>query len=99
MSNLLKSNQDIILAPVISEKAYQQQELNKYGFRVHPRANKVQIRRAIEQMFPGAKVASVNTSKVKGKTRRRGRVVGRTPDWKKAIVTLREGEIDLFEKV
>lgn len=95
----LQYDQDIILAPVISEKAYDQQELNKYRFRVHSEANKVQIRKAIERMFPGAKVAKVNTSKVRGKTRRRGRVIGKNPDWKKATITLREGEIDLFEQV
>lgn len=95
----LRSNQDIILAPVISEKAYDQQEQKKFRFRVHRDANKVQIRQAIEQMFPGAKVAKVNTSYVRGKVRTRGRIQGKTSDWKKATITLRAGDIDLFEQV
>jgi large subunit ribosomal protein L23 len=95
----LRTNQDVILAPVISEKAYDQQQQKKFRFRVHPTANKVQIRKAIEQMFPGAKVAKVNTSYVPGKKRLRGRIEGRTPGWKKATITLRAGDIDLFEQV
>lgn len=95
----LRTSQDVILSPVISEKSYALQEMKKYVFKVHPSANKVQIRQAIEQMFPGIKVASVNTQNITGKKRRRGRVVGKQADWKKATISLREGEIDLFEQV
>ena len=97
--SLLNAPQDIVLAPVISEKAYDEQSIKKYRFRVARAANKIQIRSAIETMFPGAKVASVNTQLVRGKTRRRGRHVSQESDWKKATITLREGEIDLFEQV
>lgn len=95
----LRTPHDVILSPVISEKSYTLQEMKKYSFRVHPSANKVQIRKAIEQMFPGIKVAKVNTQNVTGKVRHRGRVVGKQPDWKKATISLREGDIDLFEQV
>jgi large subunit ribosomal protein L23 len=95
----LRTSQDVILSPVISEKSYSLQEMNKYIFRVHKSANKVQIRKAIEEMFPGVKVAKINTANILGKKRRRGRVEGKRPDWKKATISLREGEIDLFEQV
>jgi large subunit ribosomal protein L23 len=95
----LRTSQDVILSPVISEKSYMLQEMKKYVFRVHASANKVQIRKAIEEMFPGIKVAQVNTQNVSGKKRRRGRVIGKQPDWKKATISLREGDIDLFEQV
>tara|TARA_B100001123_G_scaffold113968_1_gene132687 strand:+ start:3937 stop:4167 length:231 start_codon:yes stop_codon:yes gene_type:complete len=71
----------------------------KYVFRVHTQANKVQIRAAVEDLFD-VNVDKVNISKVKGKSRRFGRSVGRKPDWKKAVVTLRAGEtIDLVPGV
>ena len=69
---------------------------NTYVFEVHGKANKIQIRRAIENLFD-VTVLSVNTAKVPGKPRRRGRQVFRTPSWKKAYVKLREGDaIELF---
>ena len=89
---------DIILIPVVSEKSYEQMEDGKYRFKVHPEANKIQIRKAIEAMFEGVKVSKVNTQKVVGKSRRRGKVTGRLPNWKKATVTLASGEIDLFDR-
>ncbi|MEA3186875.1 MAG: large subunit ribosomal protein [Chthoniobacter sp.] len=68
---------------------------NKYVFRVNPRANKLQIKKAIEKLF-GKKVADVNTCNYRGKEKRVRGPLGRKPDWKKAIVTLKEGEkIDL----
>ncbi|HWB61138.1 MAG TPA: 50S ribosomal protein L23 [Chthoniobacteraceae bacterium] len=68
---------------------------NQYVFRVNPDANKLQIKEAIEKLF-GKKVVSVNTANYRGKTKTRGQRVGRTAHWKKAIVTLKEGEkIDL----
>lgn len=89
---------DVILSPVVSEKSYTEMDDGKYRFKVHSEANKIQIRKAIEAMFEGVKVDKVNTQKVRGKTRRRGRVTGRLPNWKKATVTLAEGDIDLFDR-
>ena len=87
-----------IVRPLITEKssaAYQ--DRGEYTFEVHPDATKPQIRSAIEQLF-GVKVTGVWTSNVRGKERRMGTSVGRRPNWKKAIVTLREGDtIEIFE--
>ncbi len=90
---------DILLSPIITEKSTIMGEDAKYVFRVHTQANKVQIRAAVEDLFD-VNVDKVNISKVKGKSRRFGRSVGRKPDWKKAVVTLRAGEtIDLVPGV
>jgi large subunit ribosomal protein L23 len=90
----------IIKSPVITEEStLQTHTQNKYVFRVDPRANKRQIRDAVEQMFPNVKVRSVNTMNYEGKlSGRRGRVApGRRADWKKAIISLRQGDtIDLI---
>jgi large subunit ribosomal protein L23 len=87
-----------IVRPLITEKssaAYQNR--GEYTFEVHPDASKPEIRSAIEQLF-GVKVTGVWTSNVRGKEKRMGRSVGRRPNWKKAIVTLREGDtIEIFE--
>jgi large subunit ribosomal protein L23 len=87
-----------IVRPLITEKssaAYQSR--GEYTFEVHPDANKPQIRSAIEQLF-GVKVTGVWTSNVRGKEKRQGTTVGRRPNWKKAIVTLRDGDtIEIFE--
>lgn len=87
----------IIKAPVLSEESTIHAEShNQYAFRVEPKATKGQIRDAVEKMFK-VQVVSVNTMNYRGKTRRRGRILGRRPDWKKAVVTLKEGEtIDLL---
>jgi large subunit ribosomal protein L23 len=88
---------DIILKPVISEKAVAAMSEGKYTFKVHPDANKQQIKEAIEKIF-GVTVVDVNTMNVKGKMRRMGKYVGRRSDWKKAIVKLKEGDsIKVFE--
>lgn len=88
---------DIILRPVITEKSTNLMGQNKYTFYVYPQANKIQIRQAVEQIF-GVRVAEVHTLKVRGKKRRVGRHEGRTPDRKKAIVTLKPGnKIEIFE--
>jgi len=89
---------DIVRGPVITEKGSLVNELgNQVVFRVHPRANKVEIRRAVESLFK-VRVEKVRTSRQLGKTRRVGRHLGRRPDWKKAYVTLAEGSrIDFFE--
>ena len=78
---------DIILAPVVTEKAVSQLAEKKYTFRVRQDANKIQIGQAVEEIF-GVKVAKVNTVSMKGQKRRYGRFEGYTSDWKKAIVTL-----------
>lgn len=89
---------DIIRRPLITEKtSIQKDNNNQVTFEVDRRANRIEIRRAVEKIF-NVNVASVRTLNVKGKTKRRGRVLGRRRDWKKAIVTLRPGErIDFFE--
>ena len=88
---------DIIVKPLISEKAVGGMDAGKYHFQVLQIANKTQIKDAIEQIF-GVKVVSVNTMRMHGKFRRVGKFVGRRSDWKKAIVTLAEGEtIKVFE--
>ena len=86
---------DILLAPVVSEKSYGLLDENKYTFVVDPRANKTEIKIAVEQVF-GVKVAAVNTINRQGKARRTRFGVGRRKDTKRAIVTLREGTIDIF---
>jgi large subunit ribosomal protein L23 len=89
---------DVIKKPIITEKGTLVNELgNQVVFRVDPRANKVEIRQAVEQLFK-VKVEKVRTSRVLGKTRRVGKTMGRRSDWKKAYVTLAEGSrIDFFE--
>lgn len=83
---------DIIRRPVITEKAVGKKEAEKtLCFEVHPDANKVQIRQAVEQLFK-VKVADVRTSIFEGKLRRRGRYSGYRPDWKKAYVRLKDGQ-------
>ena len=88
----------LIRRPVITERASDlQEDQNKYVFEVLCRANKVDIKRAIESMFD-VEVTKVNTSKDHGKVKRLGRFHGHRPDWKKAVVTLADGHsIDLFE--
>jgi large subunit ribosomal protein L23 len=89
---------DVIKGPIITEKGTLVNELgNQVVFRVDSRANKVEIRQAVERLFK-VKVEKIRTSRVLGKTRRVGRHAGRRPDWKKAYVTLAEGAtIDFFE--
>ena len=91
-----------ILRPVVSEKSTVLGEQGQYVFEVAPNANKIQIKRAVEQAFASRKVqvAAVNILHVTGKIRRRGKTVGATRSWKKAVVTLRAGQrLDLFEGV
>ena len=80
---------DIIIAPVLTEKSVAVLGEKKYTFRVADGANKVEIAKAVEEIF-GVQVAKVNTISMKGKKRRMGRFEGYTSDWKKAIVTLKE---------
>jgi large subunit ribosomal protein L23 len=87
----------VIIRPVISEKSYALIAEGKYTFRVHDRAHKTQIARAVEEIF-GVDVADVRTAKVRAKPKRRGLHWGKTRAWKKAIVQLAPGErIELFE--
>ncbi len=90
---------DVILKPVITEKSMADMANKRYSFLVHPEANKVQIREAVEKMFAGTKVASVNTMNYDGKTKRRGMTFGKTAKTKKAIVTLTADskEIEIYE--
>ena len=90
-----RNPRDILLAPVVSEKSYSLLDENKYTFVVDPRANKTEIKIAVEQVF-GVKVSSVNTINRQGKTRRTRFGQGRRKNTKRAIVTLREGTIDIF---
>ncbi|MCM8794019.1 MAG: 50S ribosomal protein L23 [Candidatus Omnitrophica bacterium] len=82
---------DVLLYMLQTEKSTRDNRANKYTFVVSPYANKVQIREAIEKIYK-VKVKKVNTIIVPGKIRRIGRFWGRKPDWKKAVVTLKEGE-------
>jgi len=94
-SALQKNPRDILLAPVVSEKSYGLLDEGAYTFVVDPRANKTEIKIAVEQVF-GVKVKSVNTLNRKGKTRRTRFGLGKRKDTKRAIVTLSEGSIDIF---
>jgi len=88
---------EVLLAPVVSEKSYSFIGANKYTFRVHPNAHKTQVRQAVEELF-GVKVINVNVVKVQAKPKRRGMFKGTRPGWKKAIVQLRAGDtIEIFE--
>lgn len=89
---------DVILKPVVTEKSMNAMAEKKYTFLVHTEANKTMIKEAVEKMFPGTKVASVNTMNMDGKTKRRGNTFGKTAKTKKAIVQLTEDskEIEIF---
>ena len=88
---------EILLAPVVSEKSYSLISEGKYVFRIHPDAHRTQVRQAVEELFD-VHVEGVNVLKVQSKPKRRGLVRGRKPGWKKAIVQLKQGEsIEIFE--
>ena len=90
---------DVILKPVITENSMNAMGDKKYTFFVHPEATKTQIKEAVEKMFEGTKVKSVNTMNIDGKKRRRGMTVGKTAKSKKAIVALTEDskDIEIFQ--
>ena len=90
---------DVILKPVVTEKTMELMADKKYTFLVHTEANKTMIKEAVEKMFPGTKVAGVNTMNLDGKTKRRGMTFGKTAKTKKAIVQLTEdsAEIEIFQ--
>jgi large subunit ribosomal protein L23 len=95
----MKSAYDIIKKPVLTEKSYADMAEKKYTFQVDIHANKTEIKQALETIFEGVKVKSVNTMRTIGKIKRQGRYSGRTPEVKKAIVTLKEDSkpIPFFE--
>jgi large subunit ribosomal protein L23 len=87
---------EILLAPVVSEKSYGQIVHHKYTFKVHPDAHRTQVRQAVEELFD-VKVVNVNILKVQPKPKRRGMFRGTRPGWKKAVVQLRAGDtIEIF---
>ena len=87
---------EIIIRPIVSERSYSEMEQNKYTFEVHKDANKYQIKDAVEEIF-GVKVVRVNTLRVKPKTKRMRYVAGQTRSWKKAVITVAEGDsIEIF---
>ena len=79
--------EDIIIAPVITEKSNDELQAGKYTFKIKKKATKIDIRNAVEKLFE-VKVLNVNTISVKGKEKRMGKTSGKTPDWKKAIATI-----------
>ena len=90
---------DIILKPLVTEKSMMAMEEKKYTFSVHPDATKSQVKEAVEKMFNGTKVKSVNTMNLDGKNKRRGMTFGKTAKTKKAVVALTEdsADIEIFE--
>mgnify|MGYP003310803369 CR=1 FL=1 len=92
----MKNNFEVIIAPVITEKASALAAENKYVFKVLRTAGKIEIARAVEELFK-VKVAAVNVMMYSGKPKRAGRspIAGHRPDWKKAVVTLSEGSIEI----
>ena len=97
---MTRETHDIILRPILTEKLTELRETQrKIGLLVRPSANKIEIKKAVEQALK-VKVEKVNVLNGLGKTRRLGRLSGKKPDWKKAIVTMKAGEkLDIFEGV
>ncbi len=100
----MKDAREILIRPILTEKSVAQTGQRKYTFEVLRTANKIEIREAVEALFPGTQVAEVNTMNVQGKLRRMGgfrrrarRAEGHTSRWKKAVVTLKAGTIPAFE--
>ena len=94
----MKSPYDVVYTVLITEKGTNlADKYNKYLFKVNPRATKIEIKSAVEEIFSDVKVSSVNVMNVLGKKKRmRSSRMGRRPDWKKAVVTLSEGSIELL---
>jgi large subunit ribosomal protein L23 len=93
----MNSAYDVIIAPVVTEKCNALIQDNKYTFRVHPAAGRIEIARAVGELFK-VKVAKVNVMNYQGKAKRAGRTMkmGRRADWKRAVVTLAEGSIEII---
>ena len=97
MTSVTTDPRHVILEPVVSEKAYNLIQFDKYTFKVHPKAHKTQVRQAVEELFD-VKVLKVAIIKVQGKPKRRGQFRGIRPGWKKAVVQLKAGDkIEIFE--
>ncbi len=95
----MKDIYTVLKGPCLTEKANLQQEVgNKIVFKVHPDANKIEIKKAVENMFK-VKVRDIRTVSVPGKRKRVGKYIGHTQDWKKAYVTLAEGEINFVDEL
>jgi len=95
----MKNIYDVLLGPCLTEKAALLQEVSgQVVFKVHPKANKIEVKQAVERMF-NVKVKDVKTAKIHGKQKRVGRTVGFTSDWKKAYVTLSEGSINFTDEL
>ena len=94
----MKAAQDSIIKPIITEESMTGIMMKKYTFKVAKDAGKIEIKKAVEELFPGTKVKKVNTLNVRGQKRGQGANVGYTPSWKKAVVTLTEDskEIEFF---
>jgi len=97
----MKLAQDIVVKPIITERSMALIAEGKYTFEVLKSANKIEIASAIETLFPGTKVAAVNTMNVSGKQKRMGKNVGTTRSWKKAVVTIKADskKIEFFESM
>ncbi|SDP26548.1 50S ribosomal protein L23 [Desulforhopalus singaporensis] len=95
----MKNIYGVLQGPCLTEKAaLQQEEDGKVVFKVHPKANKIEIKKAVEVMF-NVKVKDVKTASIHGKKKRVGKTVGFTSDWKKAYVTLAEGQINFADEL
>ena len=95
----MKNIYSVLQGPCLTEKANLSQEVDgKVIFKVHPKANKIEVKKAVEIMF-NVKVRAVNTAKIHGKKKRVGKTVGFTSDWKKAYVTLSEGKINFTDEL
>ena len=94
----MRTAYDVIIRPIITEQSMEDLDIKKYTFEVAKDAGKIEIKKAVEELFPGTKVKKVNTLNVRGQKRRQGANVGYTPSWKKAVVTLTEDskEIEFF---
>lgn len=95
----MKNRYEVLQGPCLTEKATLAQEIDgKVVFKVHPKANKIEIKNAVEKMFK-VKVQDVRTASIHGKQKRVGRHIGYTSNWKKAYVTLAEGEINFADEL
>jgi len=94
----MRNPYDVLIKPVVTEKTTGMMEENKYTFKVDPRANKIEIKHAVETIFK-VSVTDVKTMNIPGKMKRQGRTQGLTTGWKKAIVTLKAGQrLPIFEE-
>jgi large subunit ribosomal protein L23 len=95
----MKNIYSVLQGPCLTEKAaLMQEQADKVVFKVHPKANKIEVKKAVEAMF-NVKVKDVQTAKIHGKKKRVGKTVGFTSDWKKAYVTLSEGKINFADEL